>query len=63
MNTNIRICMIAAGLASVALTGCETTVVEEPAVTTTTQTTETTRMHRIAPAHSTTTETHVIRAD
>ena len=58
MKLNIPICCAVLGLALFGLSGCET-VVEEPAVTTTTQTTETTEVRRGAPAHTTT----VIRED
>ena len=58
MKANIRICSAALSLALFGLTGCETVVETEPAVTTT-QTTETTEVHRRAPAA--TTETRVIR--
>jgi hypothetical protein len=60
MKANIRICSAALGLTLFGLTGCETVVETEPAVTTT-QTTETTEVRRSTP--STVTETRVIRED
>ena len=58
MKANLRLLAAAVGLAVLGLTGCETTVETEPAVSTTT-TTQTTEVHRAAP--TATTETRVIR--
>jgi hypothetical protein len=59
MKANIRILSLALGLALLGLTGCETTVeTTEPAVSTST-TTETREVHRVAP--TSTTETRVVR--
>ena len=58
MKSNIRIFSALLGLSLLGLTGCETAVETEPAVSTTT-TTHSTELRRSAP--SATTETHVVR--
>jgi len=58
MKANVRLLTAAVGLAVLGLTGCETTVETEPAVSTTT-TTQTTEVHRATP--TATTQTRVVR--